>query len=76
LAGCTGKAGSWIALDLLKAIERPIRLQLDPLAPEHLHVQVVRAGAGERTGVGVLEQICLGPYEPSGFAGLFDGAKR
>jgi hypothetical protein len=50
--------------------------QLDPLAPEHLHVQqVVRARDGERTGVGVLEQICLGPYEPSGFAGLFDGAK-
>jgi hypothetical protein len=23
----------------------------------------------------VLEQICLGPHEPSGFAGLFDGAK-
>jgi hypothetical protein len=50
--------------------------QFDPLAPEHLHVQqVVRARDGERTGVGVLEQICLGPYEPSGFAGLFDGAK-
>ncbi len=38
--------------------------QLDPLAPEHLHVQqVVRARDGERTGVGVLEQICLGPYQ-------------
>ena len=50
--------------------------QLDPLAPEHLHVQqVVHASDGERTGVGVLEQICLGPHEPSGFAGLFDGAK-
>ena len=50
--------------------------QLDPLAPEHLHVQqVVCARDGERTGVGVLEQICLGPYEPSGFVGLFDGAK-
>jgi hypothetical protein len=50
--------------------------QLDPLAPEHLHVQqVVRASDGGRAGVGVLEQICLGPYEPAGFAGLFDGAK-
>jgi hypothetical protein len=39
--------------------------ELDPLAPEHLHVQqLVRANDGERTGVGVLEQICLGPYEP------------
>ena len=50
--------------------------QLDPLAPEHLHVQqVVRASDRERTGIGVLEQICLAPYESSGFTGLFDGAK-
>ena len=51
-------------------------LQLDPLAPEHLHVQqVVRATDGTRTGVGVLEQICVGPYAPAGFTELFDGAK-
>ena len=50
-------------------------LQLDPLAPEHLHTQqVVRASDGARTGVGVLEQICIGPYAPAGFTSLFDGA--
>jgi hypothetical protein len=51
--------------------------QLDPLSPENIHVQqVVRASdnAG-RKGVGVLEQVCIGPYAPSGFNEFFDGAK-
>ena len=49
--------------------------QLDPLAPENLHVQqVVRASDGARQGIGVLEQICIGPYEPAGFSDFLDGA--
>jgi hypothetical protein len=45
------------------------------LAIENLHVQqVVRARDGERTGIGVLEQIVIGPYAPAGFTGLLDGA--
>ncbi|MFP4513267.1 MAG: hypothetical protein ACLFRV_10025 [Acidimicrobiales bacterium] len=48
---------------------------LDPLDPRHIHVQqVVRATWGERTGIGVLEQLAIGPHEPSGLTGLFDGA--
>ncbi|MEM1245747.1 MAG: hypothetical protein AAGK22_05220 [Acidobacteriota bacterium] len=48
---------------------------LDPLRPEHVHVQqVVRATDGERTGTGVLEQIVLGPHTPSGLTGALDGA--
>ncbi len=48
---------------------------LDPLAPENLHVQqVMRARWGERRGVGVLEQLAIGPHAPSGFTGLLDGA--
>jgi len=50
--------------------------ELDLLRPENLHVQqVVRAtdDAG-RSGVGVLEQICVGPYAPAGFTDLLDGA--
>ena len=51
-------------------------LQLDPLAMENLHTQqVVRATDGARSGIGVLEQICVGPYAPGGFTGFFDGAK-
>jgi hypothetical protein len=49
---------------------------LDPLALENLHVQqVVRARTGDDEGIGVLEQMCLGPHAPSGFAGLLDGAR-
>ena len=50
--------------------------QLDMLAREHLHTQqVVRASDGERTGIGVLEQVVIGPYSPAGFTDFFDGAK-
>ena len=48
--------------------------QFDHESPENLHTQqVVSASDGEREGVGVLEQIVVGPYEPAGFKSLFDG---
>ena len=48
---------------------------LDPLDIRHRHVQqVVRARFGEREGVGVLEQIVIGPYAPYGFKHQMDGA--
>ena len=49
--------------------------RLDPLAFDNLHVQqVVRATDGEgRRGVGVLEQLAVGPHAPSGLTGLVDG---
>ena len=50
--------------------------QLDMLARENLHVQqVVRASDGMRKGIGVLEQVVVGPYAPAGFTQFFDGAK-
>jgi len=50
--------------------------QLDYQAPENLHTQqVVKATDGEKEGVGVLEQITVGPYEPAGFKDFFDGYK-
>jgi hypothetical protein len=49
--------------------------QLDNLARENIHVQqVVRTSDGQRSGVGVLEQICIGPYAPAGFKSFLDGA--
>ena len=49
--------------------------QLDHLAPENIHVQqVVKATDGVREGVGVLEQVVIGPYAPGGFTGFIDGA--
>lgn len=48
---------------------------IDLLAPEHIHVQqVVKASDGNRTGIGVLEQIVIGPYAPAGFTDMLDGA--
>ncbi len=56
-------AGQWTLADL------------DPLAPQHLHVQqLCRARMGDREGLGVLEQLVIGPHAPSGFTGLLDGA--
>ena len=49
--------------------------ELNLLAPENVHVQqVMKATDGERTGIGVLEQIVIGPYAPAGFKDLLDGA--
>ena len=50
--------------------------QLNPLEPWNLHTQqVVRASDGTRHGIGVLEQVCIGPYAPGGFTQFLDGAK-
>ena len=48
---------------------------LDPMDPRHLHVQALcRARMGERRGVGILEQLVLGPHAPSGFQSILDPA--
>ncbi len=51
--------------------------ELDQTEPANLHVQtVVEARMGERTGIGVLEQLAIGPHEPTGLTGLLDGYRR
>ena len=48
---------------------------VDPLDPRNIHVQqVCAARMGDRRGVGVLEQLVLGPHVPSGFQSILDGA--
>jgi hypothetical protein len=48
---------------------------LDPLAPQHIHVQqVCDVEVGDERGVGILEQLVIGPHERSGLRDLFDGA--
>lgn len=45
----------------------------DPAAPLHLHVQAVcTARLGPRRGIGILEQLILGPHRPTGFRDLLD----
>jgi hypothetical protein len=49
--------------------------KLPPLDPRNVHVQqLCRARMGERHGLGVLEQLVIGPHAPSGFTSLLDGA--
>jgi hypothetical protein len=47
----------------------------DPLALQHLHIQALcRATMGDRTGVGILEQLVIGLHEPTGLREWTDGA--
>jgi hypothetical protein len=53
---------------------------VDPGVPLHLHVQSVceakltGQGVSPQSGIGVLEQLILGPHEPYGLGGLLGGA--
>lgn len=48
---------------------------LDPMALENFHVhQLCKVTSGDEEGVGVFEQIVIGPHEPDGFKDWFDGA--
>jgi len=49
--------------------------EVDAMAIDNQHIQqVVRATSGDRTGIGVLEQICFGPHARYGFEQLLDPA--
>ena len=50
--------------------------ELDPLAPENLHVQmIVRAtGSDGSDGIGVFEQLIIGPFAPLGLTDFLDGS--
>jgi hypothetical protein len=49
--------------------------EIDPLAPGNIHIQeVVRVRDGSSQGVGVLEQLVVGPYPRYGFTQFFDAA--
>jgi hypothetical protein len=47
---------------------------LDPSALAHVHVQqLCRATDGERTGIGVFEQLVINEHRPTGLTGFADG---
>ena len=49
--------------------------ELDPMAMENQHLQqVMRARAGDEQGIGVLEQIAIGPHAKYGFKEFLDPA--
>ncbi len=52
---------------------------LDPLLLPHLHIQAIstarhEGGGASSDGVGIVEQLVIGPHAPSGFVSLNDGA--
>ncbi len=62
--------------DLAIGAERWKLDELDTLDPRHIHIQqVCRARMDDREGIGILEQLVIGPHTPSGFESLFDGAR-
>ncbi|AOL23828.1 hypothetical protein Ga0102493_112823 [Erythrobacter litoralis] len=48
--------------------------ELDPAAMDNLHVQMLCRVSGEANGMGVFEQLAIGPYAPLGLAGIADPA--
>jgi len=48
---------------------------LNPLDHPNIHIQhIVKATSARGTGIGVLEQLIIGPYEPAHLEGLLNGA--
>jgi hypothetical protein len=65
--------GMWVGPDEAEGVVYDLS-QEEPMA--NLHIQaIVTARAGRREGVGILEQIVLGPHAKYGFTGLMDAAK-
>ena len=53
---------------------------LNPLDPSNLHIQAVararhEGGGATSEGIGIVEQLVMGPHAPSGFEAMFDGAR-
>lgn len=68
------RQGNWMG-ELALGYETFDPAELDLLQPDNIHVQqVVRASDGTRSGIGVLEQVVIGPYAPAGFRDFLDGA--
>ena len=66
--------GCWVGDDE-STRDEIVLAEVNPLDPLMLHVQALaRATWGERTGIGVVEQLVIGPHEPTGLTGIIDGA--
>ncbi len=56
--------------------ERFTTKEVDPTLPQHVHIQALcRATLGGREGIGVLEQLIIGPHAPSGLSDVLDMAR-
>lgn len=66
--------GRWVGADE-STRDEIVLAEVDPADPLMLHVQALaRARWGDRQGVGIVEQLVIGPHSPSGLTGILDGA--
>jgi hypothetical protein len=66
--------GLWKGPDVTDGVAWTLA-ELDPMDPRHVHVQqLCRARIGSEEGLGVLEQLVIGPHAPSGFTSILDPA--
>ncbi len=66
--------GQWKGSEVVDGVTWTLA-DLDPMDPRHLHVQqLCRARLGAEEGLGVLEQLVIGPHAPSGFTSILDPA--
>lgn len=65
--------GMWLGEDV-RRYDTLVLAEADETAPFHQHVQALcRAERdGASAGIGVLEQLIIGPHEPSGLSGILD----
>ncbi|HET9730338.1 MAG TPA: hypothetical protein VFR41_12985 [Acidimicrobiia bacterium] len=65
--------GSWHGELAVGSEEHKVE-ELDNVEPWNIHIQqVMRARWGDRTGLGVLEQLAFGEHTSSGLTGIIDG---
>ena len=66
--------GCWVGHDE-STRDEIVLADVDPLDPLMVHVQALsHATWGDRRGIGIVEQLIVGPHEPTGLTGIIDGA--
>lgn len=67
--------GCWVGAD--ECTRDAIELDsVNPADPTMVHVQALSVARwGDRVGLGVVEQLALGPHAPTGLTGIVDGAR-
>jgi hypothetical protein len=66
--------GLWKGPDVTDGVTWTLA-ELNPMDPRHVHVQqLCRARIGSEEGLGILEQLVIGPHAPSGFTSILDPA--
>ena len=67
--------GTWKGEEVVEG-ESWVTDEVPPLERKHIHIQqLCKVKMGDHEGVGIVESLVFGPHKPSGFSGLYEGAK-